>query len=53
MRSLGPREAEALRLVQERPGITIAELADVMGVSMSRVWQYVARLERCGVYRER
>jgi predicted DNA-binding protein (UPF0251 family) len=44
-RSLGPRESEALRLVNEQPGITVAELADQMGVSLQRAWQYVGRLE--------
>ena len=43
-RSLGPRELEALRLVEQRPGITIAELADELGISMQRVWQIVGRL---------
>ena len=40
-----PRELEALRIVEQRPGITIAELADKLGVSMQRVWQIVGRLE--------
>jgi hypothetical protein len=52
LRPLGPSEAEALRLVEHRPGITVAELAAFMGVGMSRAWQYVAKLERCGVWRE-
>jgi DNA-binding MarR family transcriptional regulator len=43
--SLGPRELEALGLIEQHPGITVAELADVMGVSMQRAWQYVGRLE--------
>jgi DNA-binding IclR family transcriptional regulator len=32
-------------MVEQRPGITVAELADRMGVTMSRAWQYVGRLE--------
>jgi uncharacterized membrane protein len=44
-RTLGPREREALHLVERRPGITVAELAEAMGVSMSRAWQIVGRLE--------
>jgi hypothetical protein len=44
-RTLGPRELEALRLVDQRPGITIAELADELGVTMWRVWQIVGWLE--------
>lgn len=35
-RSLGPREGAALRLIEQDPGISIAELARAMDVSMSR-----------------
>jgi hypothetical protein len=31
-RKLGPRELELLDRVEQRPGITVAELADVLGV---------------------
>jgi hypothetical protein len=51
--SLGPHEREALGLIEQRAGITIAELADVMGVSTQRMWQIVARLELGRVRRER
>jgi DNA-binding IclR family transcriptional regulator len=51
-RSLGPRETEAVRLVQQRPGITVAELAEAMGVKMARAWQLVATLEVSGVRRD-
>lgn len=51
-RSLGPREQAALRLVHERPGITVEQLADALGVGMKRAWQYVERLEIHGVWRE-
>jgi predicted DNA-binding protein (UPF0251 family) len=51
-RSLGPRELEALRLIEERPGITVAEVADQMDVSMQRAWQYVGRLEASRVRRD-
>jgi DNA-binding IclR family transcriptional regulator len=44
-RSLGPREHEALRLVEQQPGLTVAELADALGVPMNRAWQIVGRLE--------
>jgi hypothetical protein len=40
-----PRELEALRVVEQRPRITVAQLADEMGVTMQRAWQYVGRLE--------
>jgi hypothetical protein len=31
--------------VTERPGITVAELRDALGVGVPRGWQIVARLE--------
>jgi hypothetical protein len=34
-----------MRLFEQRPGITLAELAGEMGVTMQRAWQYVGRLE--------
>jgi DNA-binding MarR family transcriptional regulator len=52
VRSLGPRELEALLLIEHRPGITVAELADAMGVSLQRAWQYIGRLEASRVRRE-
>jgi hypothetical protein len=45
VRSLGPRELEALGLIGARPGITVAELADAPGVSLGRAWQIVARAD--------
>jgi Winged helix-turn-helix DNA-binding len=45
VRSLGPRELDALGLIEQRPGIPVAELAEAMGMSMARAWQYVGRLE--------
>jgi hypothetical protein len=44
-RTLGPRELEALRLIEDRPGLTVAELQAALGVGRSRVWQIVSRLE--------
>jgi DNA-binding MarR family transcriptional regulator len=52
-RRLGPRELEALRLIEARPGITVAELAESMGVGTTRMWQLVGRLEAGRVRRER
>jgi predicted DNA-binding protein (UPF0251 family) len=52
-RTLGPRELEALRLVEQRPGITAAELADEMGVTMQRAWRYVGRLQAGRVHLDR
>ena len=51
-RTLGPRELEALDLIEQRPGISVAELAEEMDVSMQRAWQYVGRLELSRVRRE-
>jgi uncharacterized membrane protein len=44
-RSLSPRETEALRIVTQRPGITVAELRVALGLGEARTWQIVARLE--------
>jgi hypothetical protein len=51
--TLGPREREALALIEQQPGLTIAELADALGVGMTRAWQIVGRLEVGRVRRER
>lgn len=50
MRSLGPREREALALIEQQPGITVVALADELGVTMKRMWAMLGRLERtaCG-----
>jgi DNA-binding MarR family transcriptional regulator len=52
-RTLGPREREALRLIERGPGITAPELAAPLGVTTNRVWQIVRRLEAGRVRRER
>jgi uncharacterized membrane protein len=44
--SLGPRERAALGIIESRPGITVAELRDELGVGKARIWQIVSRLER-------
>jgi len=41
----GPRELQALRLVEQRPGITVAQVAGAVGVTLNRACQYVGRLE--------
>ena len=51
-RTLGPRELEALRLIERSQGITAAELADAMGVTMTRAWEFVGRLELGRVWRD-
>jgi hypothetical protein len=40
-------------VIEQRAGITVAELADAMGLSMQRTWQLVGRLELGRVRRER
>ena len=40
-RALVPREREALRLIEERRGITVEELAEAVGVGIKRAWQYL------------
>jgi hypothetical protein len=51
VRTLGPREREALALVEQRPGIIVAELADALGVSVRRLGQISAASNSggCGV----
>jgi Winged helix-turn-helix DNA-binding len=39
-------------MIEQRPGITVAELAEAMGLTMTRAWQYVGRLEGGRVRRE-
>jgi hypothetical protein len=51
-RTLGPREREARTLIEEGPGLTVEELADALGVGMTRPWQIVGRLELGRVRRE-
>jgi DNA-binding MarR family transcriptional regulator len=51
MAGLTPREREARRLVEERPGITVAELREALGVGRARIWQIVNALERGCVWR--
>lgn len=52
LRPFSARETEALRIVSERPGITVAELRDTLGVGKTRSWQIVSRLEAELVRRE-
>jgi DNA-binding MarR family transcriptional regulator len=52
IRTLGPREREALGLIEQRPGITVAELHRALGVGRARVWQIIERLEGARIRRE-
>ncbi len=48
----GSRAATALRLVSERPGITVSELADEMGIGTTYLYRVMPRLEREGKVRK-
>jgi septal ring factor EnvC (AmiA/AmiB activator) len=48
----GSRAAEALRLVAERPGITVSELADAMGIGTTYLYRVMPSLEREGKVRK-
>src|SRR4051794_7822794 len=37
-----PVEQRALALIERRPGMTVTELRDTLGVGSSRVWQIVS-----------
>jgi hypothetical protein len=50
--STGSRAAEALRLVGERPGITVAELAESMGIGPTYLYRVMPSLERDGKVRK-
>jgi hypothetical protein len=52
LRTLGPREREALELVEQHPGLTVAQLADHLSVGMTRAWQIVGRLESGRIRRD-
>jgi Winged helix-turn-helix DNA-binding len=52
VREVGPRAREAYELIAQRPGITVAELQDALGVGRKRVWQIISRLEAGRVRRE-
>jgi Homeodomain-like domain len=46
------RAEEALRLVTERPGITVAEAAEAMGIGTTYLYRLLPRLEREGRVRK-
>jgi DNA-binding MarR family transcriptional regulator len=43
-----PVEQRALTLIEQRPGVTVAELRDALAVGTPRIWQVVERLEWLG-----
>lgn len=51
-RASGGRSAEALRLVGEQPGITVAELAEKMGTNATYLYRVMPRLEKDGAVKK-
>jgi DNA-binding MarR family transcriptional regulator len=43
-----PVEQRALTLIEQRPGVTVADLRDALAVGSARIWQVVERLEWLG-----
>ena len=52
-RGSGKRAAEARKLVGERPGITIPELADAMGIQANYLYRVMPTLQKEGEVRKR
>lgn len=48
----GPRAQEALKLVTERPGITIPELAEAMGIQQNYLYRVLPGLQKDGKVRK-
>jgi transposase-like protein len=48
----GPRQQDVLRLVRERPGITVADLANEFGVDATGLYGVVRRLQSNGQIRK-
>jgi hypothetical protein len=44
--TLGPRAQEAFRIIADRPGLTVADLAGALGVTMARTWAIIEWLQR-------
>jgi hypothetical protein len=40
---------EALRIIEERPGVTVAQLREELGVGSKRIWVIVSRLQHARV----
>jgi hypothetical protein len=52
-RGSGTRSLQALELVKARPGITISELADAMGIKANYLYRVMPSLESDGKVRKR
>ena len=48
-----PRAQQALELIGERPGLTIAELAEAMGIKQNYLYRVLPALQREGLVRKR
>ena len=48
----GARSDQARTLIGEQPGVTVAELADTMGIGTTYLYRLLPRLEREGVLRK-
>jgi hypothetical protein len=48
----GARSDEARKLIAEKPGITVAELAEQMGIGTTYLYRLLPRLEREGALRK-
>ncbi len=48
----GPRANEALTLVKEKPGITIPELAEAMGIKQNYLYRVLPGLQKDGMVRK-
>ena len=48
----GTRAKEALRLVKDRPGITIPEIADAMGIKQNYLYRVMPDLQNDGLVRK-
>jgi CRP-like cAMP-binding protein len=51
-RGTGTRAREALELVRSRPGITIPEIAEAMGIKQNYLYRVLPSLQRDGLVRK-
>jgi hypothetical protein len=51
-RGTGTRSREALELVRSRPGITIPEIADAMGIKQNYLYRVLPSLQKDGLVRK-
>jgi Winged helix-turn-helix DNA-binding len=51
-RATGQRSEDALKLIREQPGITVAATAEALGIGTTYLYRLLPRLEREGVIRK-